>query len=193
MGRKHVQMDQIYQSHQLPSHLDTYMWRYGHIQKSNPNPLLKKFLYEEEMFMEVEKQNFGLKETRREILQKLIIFKVVTFSQISIFWIISECRHGERCKYRRVRPSNLPQKVCIKIHKDVSEPKRRSKIPIQKDVKSHRLGIHNSTLNLAWQLTDEFRWQNSRELYNAPPSSRNQRGAESSRKSTFYMRSHTLW
>ena len=27
MDRKHVQMDQIYQSHQLPTHLDTYMWR----------------------------------------------------------------------------------------------------------------------------------------------------------------------
>ena len=38
IGSKHVQTDQGYQSHRLPSDLDTYMWRYWQFFKTAPNP-----------------------------------------------------------------------------------------------------------------------------------------------------------
>ena len=42
MVQKHVQVDKIYQSHQLPTHLDTNMWNYSNSWKNSRNPPPKK-------------------------------------------------------------------------------------------------------------------------------------------------------
>ena len=42
MVQKHVQVDKIYQSHQLPTHLDTNMWNCSNSWKNSRNPLPEK-------------------------------------------------------------------------------------------------------------------------------------------------------